>query len=52
LVSEVTRRDGTSHREINAWLNRTLGIANVEKATLTDLERSVDLLVNKLTSKR
>ncbi len=52
LVSEVTRRDGTSHREINAWLNRRLGIVNVEKATITDLERSVDLLLNKLTSKR
>ena len=34
LVSEVRRRDGTSHREINAWLNRKLGIASVEEATL------------------
>ena len=52
LVAEVTRRDGSSHREINAWLNRKIGIAGVEEATLEDLERSVDLLVGKLTSRR
>ncbi len=52
LVSEVRRRDGTSHREINAWLNRSLGISSVEQATLADLERSVELLVGKLTRKR
>ena len=52
LVSEVRRRDGTSHREINAWLNRKLGIASVEQATLADLERSVELLVGKLTRRR
>jgi superfamily II DNA or RNA helicase len=52
LVSEVRRRDGTSHREINAWLNRKLGITSVEEATLDDLQRSVDLLVGKLTRRR
>jgi superfamily II DNA or RNA helicase len=52
LVSEVRRRDGLSHREINAWLNRSLGIASVEQATLQDLERSVELLVGKLTPRR
>jgi superfamily II DNA or RNA helicase len=52
LVSEVRRRDGTSHREINAWLNRTLGITSVEKATLQELERSVELLVGKLSVRR
>ena len=52
LVSEVRRRDGTSHREINSWLNRKLGISSVEDATLDQLERSVELLVGKLTSKR
>ncbi|MDQ6730105.1 MAG: hypothetical protein M3022_07365, partial [Actinomycetota bacterium] len=49
LVSEVRRRDGASHREINAWLNRKLGIVSVEKASLSELERSVELLVGKLT---
>ncbi|HWD76687.1 MAG TPA: DEAD/DEAH box helicase family protein [Solirubrobacteraceae bacterium] len=52
LVSEVRRRDGTSHREINAWLNRKLGISSVEEATLADLERSVELLVGKLSRRR
>jgi superfamily II DNA or RNA helicase len=52
LVSELRRLDGTSHREINAWLNRKLGVATVEEATLDDLERSVELLVKRLTSKR
>jgi hypothetical protein len=52
LVAEVTRRDGTSHREINAWLNRKVGIASVDQATLEDLERSVELLVGKLSARR
>jgi superfamily II DNA or RNA helicase len=52
LVSEVRRRDGTSHREINAWLNNRLGIASVETATLRQLERSIELLLDKLTAKR
>jgi superfamily II DNA or RNA helicase len=51
LVSELRRRDGTSHREINAWLNRKLGVATVEQATVEQLERSVELLVGKLTRK-
>ena len=51
LVSEVRRRDGTSHREVNAWLNRRLGIASVEKATLDDLERSIQLLERKLSAR-
>ncbi len=52
LVSEVRRRDGTSHREVNAWLNRTLGIQSVEQATLDQLERSVELLIGKLSGRR
>ena len=52
LVSELTRRDGSSHSEINAWVNRKLGITSVEHATLDDLERSVELLVGKLTRRR
>ena len=52
LVGEVRRRDGTSHREINAWLNRALGITSVEQATLPQLEKSVELLMGKLTARR
>jgi hypothetical protein len=52
LVSEVRRRDGSSHREVNAWLNRKLGITSVDAASLEDLERSVELLVAKLSARR
>jgi superfamily II DNA or RNA helicase len=52
LVSELARRDGMSHREANAWLNRKLGIRSVEQATIQELERSVELLVGKLTRQR
>ena len=52
LVSEVTRRDRTDHREVNAWLNHKLGIRSVDKATVEELERSVELLVSRLTKRR
>lgn len=52
LVAELTRRDGTSHREINAWINHELGIRSVEHASVNDLERSVELLVRRLTRRR
>ena len=52
LVSDLRRRDSSSHREINAWLNRMLGITSVETATLEQLERSIELLVAKLTRRR
>jgi superfamily II DNA or RNA helicase len=52
LVSELRRRDGDSHRDINAWLNRRLGITSVEEATLDELERSVELLVGRLSRRR
>ena len=52
LVSELTRQRGTNHREINAWLNQKLGVTSVEQATIEDLERSVELLIGKLTRRR
>ena len=52
LVSDLTRRDGASHREINAWLNRVVGITSVEAATIEDLERTVALLERRLSSSR
>jgi hypothetical protein len=48
-VGELHRRDGLSHREINAWLNRTVGLARVDEATIPQLERSVSALVKALT---
>jgi superfamily II DNA or RNA helicase len=52
LVSEVRRKNGTSHSEINRWLNGKLGITSVEDATLEQLEASVELLVRRLTARR
>jgi superfamily II DNA or RNA helicase len=49
LVAELTRRDGSTHREVNSWINRKLGITSVEDASVQDLERSVELLMGKLT---
>ncbi|HEX2085946.1 MAG TPA: DEAD/DEAH box helicase family protein [Solirubrobacteraceae bacterium] len=48
LVSELRRLDGRSQREINAWLNRSCGVGRVEDATIDQLERSIDLLVEAL----
>jgi len=49
LVAELHRRDGRSHREINAWLNRSLGVGRVQDASIAQLERSVEMLVLELT---
>jgi superfamily II DNA or RNA helicase len=51
LVSEVARLDGSTHREVNAWLNRRLGIAKVDEATLAQLESSVELLLDTLVKR-
>jgi hypothetical protein len=48
-VAELHRRDGRSHREINAWLNRTVGVKRVDSASIEQLERSVTALVRELT---
>jgi hypothetical protein len=49
LVGELRRRDGRAPREINAWLNRAVGVTRVEDATLEQLERSCALLLDELT---
>ncbi|HTA12906.1 MAG TPA: DEAD/DEAH box helicase family protein [Solirubrobacteraceae bacterium] len=49
LVAELHRRDGRSHREINAWLNRAVGLERVDSATIPQLERSIAALVRELT---
>jgi superfamily II DNA or RNA helicase len=49
LVADLHRRDGRSHREINAWVNRAVGVERVESATVEQLERSVEALVRELT---
>ena len=52
LVSELRRRDGRPQREINAWLNREVGVAKVADATIEQLERSCALLLDELTGAR
>ena len=52
LVGELARRDRRSHREINAWLNRIVGLERVDDATIEQLERSVHALVKELTRGR
>jgi superfamily II DNA or RNA helicase len=48
LVAELHRRDGRSHREINAWVNRTVGLERVEAASIQQLERSIEALTGAL----
>ncbi len=52
LVSELRRRDGRSQRDINAWLNREIGVAKVADATIEQLERCCTLLLDELTGAR
>jgi superfamily II DNA or RNA helicase len=49
LVGELHRRDGRSHREINAWVNLAVGLDRVETASIEQLERSIEALVGELT---
>jgi superfamily II DNA or RNA helicase len=49
LVAELHRRGGRSHREINAWLNRAVGVERVDTASIQQLERSIAALVQELT---
>jgi superfamily II DNA or RNA helicase len=49
LVAELHRRDGRSHREINAYVNRAVGLDRVEEASIQQLERSIEALVRELT---
>ncbi len=49
LVADLAARGNSSHREINAWINREVGVARVESASIEQLERSVEKLVSALT---
>ena len=51
LVSELRRREGRSHQEINAWLNRATKVTRVEDATIDQLQRSIDLLIETLSKR-
>ncbi len=49
LVADLAKRTGSNHREINAWVNRGVGLTRVESASIDQLERSVKTLVTELT---
>jgi superfamily II DNA or RNA helicase len=49
LVADLQRRGGRSHRELNAWVNRAVGVQRVESASIEQLERSIGVLVKELT---
>ncbi len=44
LVAELHRQGGLSHREINAWVNRAVGVERVESASVSQLQRSIAAL--------
>ena len=49
LVGDLGRRDRRTHAEINAWLNRAVGIGRVEDATIEQLDKSISLLLDELS---
>jgi superfamily II DNA or RNA helicase len=51
LVSSLSRRTRRTHADINGEINRALGIARVQDASLEELERSVELLLDRLTGR-
>jgi hypothetical protein len=52
LVTELHREDGRSHREINAWINRAVGLDRVEGASIKQLQRSIKALEKELKRAR
>lgn len=49
LVNDLRRRNGGTPQEINAWLNRETGVQKVQEASIEQLERSIELLMQALT---
>jgi superfamily II DNA or RNA helicase len=52
LVADLARDLRSSHKEVNAQVNRTLGIDSVDKATIEQLRRSIDWLDQRLYGDR
>lgn len=48
LVKTLAGFNGSSHREINTWLNRTTKVASVSEASIEQLERSIEILLAEL----
>jgi superfamily II DNA or RNA helicase len=48
LVKTLAGFRGSSHREVNTWLNRATGVASVGDASIEQLERSIELALAEL----
>ena len=48
LVTTLAGFNGSSHREVNAWLNRAAGVRSVGDASIEQLERSIELALAEL----
>jgi superfamily II DNA or RNA helicase len=48
LVTDLARRQGVTQQVINGQINGEVGIAGVDKATIEQLERSIELLERRL----
>jgi hypothetical protein len=44
LVKTLAGFTGSSHREINTWVNRLSGVGSVGEATIEQLEKAIELL--------
>ena len=52
LVSDLARRDGLTHQQVNRQINDRVGVVSVDKATLEQLERSIEVLEGLLRRRR
>jgi superfamily II DNA or RNA helicase len=52
LVSDLARRDGLTHQQVNRQVNDRVGVTSVEKATLEQLMKSIDVLEQLLRRRR
>jgi superfamily II DNA or RNA helicase len=52
LVSDLARRDGLTHQQVNRQVNDRVSVASVEKATLEQLGRSIEVLEGLLRRRR
>ena len=50
LVVTLAGFEGRSHREINSWLNREVGVAAVREASVEQLERAIELAQERLNA--
>jgi superfamily II DNA or RNA helicase len=51
LVGELRRQTGRTPREINAWVNKAAGVSSVGQASVEQLDRSIELLLEELSKR-